>query len=317
MSEMNQTPRSRIFEACKKIQAHGQKVTNASVLEIVGGSMSTVNRYVREWHKIAPVSSNLSEIPPEMLHALNEWFGGVKSHAEDRADQVIQEVGARISRLESDLRQRDRELEDSEARNVELAEEVRELKVELSKANEDLATLNETVNSQKAAAMQMKDEFSAARRELLERIEEERTRATREVDRVEETYKASESRMAEMLDRERQSARQEKQQLNAELEKMRSRTDEIKDELQQAVSDRAELAAEKKTLLERTRIAEAAKTAAEQQLSEVNAGLAKAQGRMEVLETELEKQRKQASSLLEGLQKKSPKPRGKAPAARK
>lgn len=84
----NQTTKVRIMEAIERINARGEKVTNVSVKnELGGGSFSTISPYVKQWRESQRVAMPTVTLPDHIRERGIQLMGAIYQECEEEAKQ--------------------------------------------------------------------------------------------------------------------------------------------------------------------------------------------------------------------------------------
>lgn len=225
--------KEEIFAACDRLQRDGIRITDARVLEEVGGSNTPVNRYVREWKKTASLKSLAPEVPSKFLSSLNQLFVEMK---EELAEPLQEEKEQLTKELEALKDTHNKLAEGQEA----LLSEIAQLKM----TNADLSQELETAAGQREELIHERARLKAQVRELEEtkedlriegesRLRQERDRSTQELTRIESIYQQAENRIMEDLARLRDA----NNGLQDELKVSQEKSDKLKEDLTSNLSE--------------------------------------------------------------------------------
>lgn len=156
-----------VINAINQIKAAGDKVTQAAILKITGGSPNTVNKIVRALNESAPaVAPQSMQLPSELVDTLTAAINQAASKART-------EVAEQIKELEDNNQSISDEADALQSRLDELEPQVATLQSEKDKA-ETLATeraaqvarLTEQLATQATAAEQTRNELAKVALEL-------------------------------------------------------------------------------------------------------------------------------------------------------
>lgn len=142
----NQTTKIRILEAIERINARGEKVTNVSVKnELGGGSFSTISPYVKQWRESQRVAAPTITLPDHIRERGIQLMGAIYQECEEEAKQdnvkLKQHYEVHIADLEAENDEQSSELARLEK---QLSEALTERKAALDNASELKDALHQT-----------------------------------------------------------------------------------------------------------------------------------------------------------------------------
>lgn len=163
----NQTTKIRILEAIERINARGDKVTNVSVKnELGGGSFSTISPYVKQWRESQRVTTPTVTLPDHIRERGIQLMGAIYQECEEEAKQdnvkLKQHYEVHITDLEAENDEQAVELARLEK---QLSEALTERQAALDHASELKDNLHETElelvseRTHKEAAQNLSSEF--------------------------------------------------------------------------------------------------------------------------------------------------------------
>lgn len=202
-----------VWAACEALVAEGRKVTGRAVLQEVGGSLSTVLRYIESWKKRDQIAYVHTEVPPDLLVALRIALSAAASEAKSDAEQDAADTKTALEEaLEA--------LATSESSIVELLKNIEESSKALSDlravqnqeaavASETIAGLREQVSRQAQEIDHLIKSGEAARIETAKAVMQVE-RADQAAHKAEERVKELDAKLSEMtrmkVDAERDKA---------------------------------------------------------------------------------------------------------------
>lgn len=200
-----------VWRVCERLKAEGRKISGRSVLNEVGGSLSTVLRYIETWRarsaKEVPVAS---EIPVELQESLRRSLGFAAQEATEALRVQMEEASSREAEAlealetgEQRIAALEKGLADAKAQIVALQQS---LEKEAAVAAETIAGLRENVTK-----------FEQENNHLIRAGEAARTETAKAVLQVERADAAAAKAEARVLDLEAQIV--ELSGKNAEAEK--------------------------------------------------------------------------------------------------
>lgn len=320
--------REMVFEAADRLKADGIEPTNRKLLGELGGSMTTIAAFLRDWRAhqsiAVPPKAETVDIPAVVLDAGNQALSAIwqvcLAEQQRKVEQVTEEANARVKETESD---RDRVL-------TELAEADGELKAERARCEDATANLarlrvehiamqthNEQLANEAQQARAVAEEISRRADELAESFKHERDRADKLAEElaalqpVAQRVAAVESENGSLraeVERLRESVVQEREQREAlaraeraqaaELAQAQARAAGLTEQLDDVKKRSAEQIDELKQrgageilrLQERVQRAEQDRETARQELAAAAAASGKLAGQVEVLQQQVSEQ---------------------------
>lgn len=286
------TARERIFNACDFVAREQKRVTEATILGIVGGSASTVHRYVSEWKGLAVLRDQAPSVPSTFLEGIQKLFDQLVNDAaaagrarEDELEEELEALKEVVGKLNTEAAQRDTETRELKEANQSLTGKVTELegqrdamKTDLAAAESYRGTLEQQLADEEARAKQFEldaraqaDQMRSAHAAELQRLsdvfERNEDRLYRDIGQLRDDLKAKDQGLEEKLSEQRSDLAKEceRQVIElqrahaAELDRLNGRVDELVGERKTQDRERREemrsvVAAHGKELSKLTRI---------------------------------------------------------------
>jgi len=143
MSQSNEK-RDAIFRAADELRAAGRKATQQAVLDIVGGSASTVAKYMREYNdNLPPEVYQKFELSAEFLKAITN---GVKAVADEKNASIreeLEEIKQINDRMTTEWEEAESKIAILEEKEEQLSKVNASLEGELKSKTEDITQLKE------------------------------------------------------------------------------------------------------------------------------------------------------------------------------
>lgn len=223
------TARERIFIACDSIAREQKRVTESAVLGMVGGSASTVHRYVSEWKGLAELRNQAPSVPSTFLEGIQKLFDELVNDAqtagrarEDELEEELESLKEQVGQLNTEIAQRDtenRQLNDtiqSFTRKVSDLEERRDtLQADLSTSETYKGTLEQRLADEETRAKQVERDAQAQADQL-------RTAHAEEVQRLSDVFTRNEDRLYQDIAQLRDDLKTKEQAVEDKLSEQRS-----------------------------------------------------------------------------------------------
>lgn len=238
------TARERIFMACDSIARDQKRVTEAAVLGMVGGSASTVHRYVSEWKGLAELRNQAPSVPSTFLEGIQKLFDELVAEAqsagrarERELEEDLESLQERVDQLTTEIDQRgteNRQLNDTiqslNRKVVELEEQRDTLQGDLSTEESYKGTLEQQLADEEARAKQIErdyreqaDQLRKAHAEELQRLSDVYTRNEdrlyQDIAQMRDDLKSKDQAMEDKLSEQRGDLAQECERKVAELQR--------------------------------------------------------------------------------------------------
>jgi chromosome segregation ATPase len=336
--------REMVFEAADRLKAGGVDPTNRKLLGELGGSMTTIATFLRDWraHQSIAVPSKVEavDVPAVVLDAGNQALSAIwqvcQAEQQRKVEQVTEEANARVKETEIDrdrvlteLADSDGELKAERARFAEATANLDRLRVE----HIAMQTYNEQLVNEAQQTKAVAEEISRRADELAESFKHERDRADKLAEElaalqpVAQRVAAVESENVGLraeVERLRQSVAQEREQREAlarteraqaaELAQALARVAGLAEQLEDVKKRSAEQIDELKQrgageilrLQEQVQRAEQDRDAARQELASAGTTSGKLAGQVEVLQQQVSEQ----AATLRAFSPKTEAPRG-------
>lgn len=233
-------PRSRrevIFDACDNLLSEREQVTEAKILNIVGGSSNTVHRYVSEWKKTYGIKRQAQNVPSTVLSELDKIFVGMREEIKSEFDERLKSIEEEASTNDEELAAVEDALADAQKKLDERTQQVDHLQVTLTQREESLEAVLGRVDELKGELKQCRGKLEAKEQENRDltaqhekAIEQEKARIDKEVDRLDRIYQVSEERLMQQMDSLRTGHADELSRLNTEINRLTHRIDTQREE---------------------------------------------------------------------------------------
>lgn len=259
-----------VWSTCDRLKAEGRRISGRAIIAEVGGSLSTVLRYIETWRarstKDAPAAA---EIPFDLQESIRRALGQAASDATEALRQQMEETSSRETEaLEA--------LERSEAQIAALEKDLaasREQIIELRQGHEkDSAVSTETIAGLREQVNKLEQEND----HLIRAGETARTEAAKAQLQVERADLAASKADARVLELESRIA--ELMSLNAESEKGKAVANRHSQDLADQI---AKLEARLQKTDEKITALETDKTALARELNAAQSARSKAEGASE------------------------------------
>ena len=242
----NMSRKELIFATCDDLLRDGNQVTEAKILSIVGGSSSTVHRYVKEWKELSALRVQAPAVPATFLESLNNMFIQLVEDARQQSKAREEELAEEITALEDDNRELKEALARQGTKEAELSESNRELSARIRFIESELAeakaeglgnetakrTLEAQVQDLKGNVNQIREGFEAQLADLKEQHQAE-------LQRLESVYQRSEDRLFGQIAEQDQQFKDRLRSLQQEYEnKLELELSDSKKAVEQARSER-------------------------------------------------------------------------------
>lgn len=238
---------STVFAACDRLEAANERWNREDVRNAVGGGgYVVIDPLIKAWRELKPLREAAPTTPAELLHQvattleshINEFTAESESRLSESQkvfDTTVSELSEKLVSLEGALEEKDVCLVATEGANVELVEQLAQIKEELIQAKSEnirLVTENDAVNGQ---VTRMEKEHKSAvnslqaeHRELIQQHNQEWTRVNNEHatalanqrKELAEVAEQAENRLMMLLDQGRQESKAAMNKLSSDLEKM-------------------------------------------------------------------------------------------------
>ena len=181
-----------VWIACDRLVSEGRKVTGRAVLTEVGGSLSTVLRYIDSWKKRDIKTTTVAaEIPGDLQDVIRRTLGQVAQDATENLTQQLQEMASRetesleaLEKYEQQIADLNKELESAKTHIVELRQSnekseavavesiasLREQVAKLEQENTLLIRSGESARTETAKAMMQVERADQAAHKADERV---------------------------------------------------------------------------------------------------------------------------------------------------
>lgn len=259
-----------VWRTCERLKAEGRRISGRAVIAEVGGSLSTVLRYIETWRahniKAAPAAA---EIPVDLQEAIRRALGQTASDATEALRQQIEETSSReaealeaLERSEAQIAALEKNLAASHAQIIELRQ-----------AHEkDSAVSTETITGLREQVNKLEQEND----HLIRAGETARTEAAKAQLQVERADLAASKADARVVELESRIA--ELMSLNAEAEKGKAVANRHSQDLTDQV---AKLEARLQKADEKIALLETGKTELARELNSAQSARSKAEGASE------------------------------------
>ena len=169
MERKGKVTQAAVNAACDELMQAGKNVTVNAVINITGGSFSTVGTMVKAWKEeqaaqVAPVIEMPETVTQAMQKATTEIWGAASTLAGETVERVRKEAGEAIAKAKEEL--------------AEYTGEVSRLENELEQAHKQAAEKEKALSEALAQASDLKTQNAALETRLSDRDSElERLRA--------------------------------------------------------------------------------------------------------------------------------------------
>lgn len=258
------TARERIFMACDSIARDQKRVTEAAVLGMVGGSASTVHRYVSEWKGLAELRNQAPSVPSTFLEGIQKLFDELVSEAQAAGRARERELEADLESLQEQVGQLTTEIDQRGTENRQLNDTIQSLNRKVADLQEqrdtlqgDLraagaykGTLEQQLADEEARAKQIErdartqaDQLRKAHEEELQRLSDVYTRNEdrlyQDIAQMRDDLKSKDQAMEDKLSEQRADLAQECERKVAELQRGHAaELDRLNDRLDELVGER-------------------------------------------------------------------------------
>lgn len=258
------TARERIFMACDSIARDQKRVTEAAVLGMVGGSASTVHRYVSEWKGLAELRNQAPSVPSTFLEGIQKLFDELVSEAQAAGRARERELEADLESLQEQVGQLTTEIDQRGTENRQLNDTIQSLNRKVADLEErrdtlqgDLraagaykGTLEQQLADEEARAKQIErdartqaDQLRKAHEEELQRLSDVYTRNEdrlyQDIAQMRDDLKSKDQAMEDKLSEQRADLAQECERKVAELQRGHAaELDRLNDRLDELVGER-------------------------------------------------------------------------------
>lgn len=169
MARRPQLDREEVFEAANRLTLEGKKVTALALRDALGGSLTTIYKYLAEWEagrQAVRGATATAEIPPAVQNALSAVWRSLALEAEreiaEAKEQAAQEIRAaqeRFSDAVASIEDIEKERDATNEQIEVLTTQVAELQAQMQKLSHDLTT-------QTAAASELRNQVKSQQAEL-------------------------------------------------------------------------------------------------------------------------------------------------------
>lgn len=258
------TARERIFGACDSIARDQKRVTEAAVLGMVGGSSSTVHRYVSEWKGLAELRNQAPSVPSTFLEGIQKLFDELVADAkasgrarEDELEEELEGLKEQVGQLNTEIDQHGTESRQLNDTIQGLTLKVAELEVQRDTLQADLrtaeaykGTLEQQLADEEARAEQAErdarmqaDQLRKAHADELQRLSDVYTRNEdrlyQDIAQMRDDLKSKDQAMEDKLSDQRADLAQECERKVAELQRGHAaELDRLNDRLDELVVER-------------------------------------------------------------------------------
>ena len=179
MERKGKVTQSAVNAACEELEAAGKAITVSAVIEVTGGSFSTVGPMVKAWREEqAAQASAVLEMPEAVVLSMQKaaadiWdaasglAGELVERARQEADEAIDkaktelaEYTGEVTRLEAELEQARQQAAEQETRLAEVQAHATELKTQN-------AALESRLNDRDKELDRLRTEYAALQAELV------------------------------------------------------------------------------------------------------------------------------------------------------
>lgn len=191
-----------IFKVCDLLYRDSKPITEASVLSIVGGSASTVHRYVKQWKDLHRLRDQAPEVPATFLQSLSDHFATLVGEAKNQAMVRERELAEELDALEAESDMYEAEIARRDERERELADENRALTARVNGMTADIdrqaselleaQTINADLERQLQDLRSRMAETEAGAKRQEEALKQSHAK---ELDRLSEVFQRSEDRL--------------------------------------------------------------------------------------------------------------------------
>ena len=179
MERKGKVTQGAVNAACEELEAAGKAVTVSAVIEIAGGSFSTVGPMVKAWREAtAAQASAVLEMPDTVVLAMQKaaadiWdaasglAGELVERARQEADEVIAKAQEELAEYTGEVARLENELEQARQQAVEQEKHLAEVQAQATELKTQNAALASRLNDRDKELDRLRKDYAALQAELV------------------------------------------------------------------------------------------------------------------------------------------------------
>ncbi|MBB3048924.1 chromosome segregation ATPase [Litorivivens lipolytica] len=230
---------SEVFRAAQDLLDEGINPTDKRVHDILGGSMTTINKHMQSWRRLqqskAALMRDPDKLPTELTDTVTALWEAIKSSALADFEDSTAEQNQKIEALSQAL-------EDSEAQNRSLAEINTSLIANLDDAKQQLDSMEKALRKTEALLSESRQESSTLKQDR-DRLQKYSKEKDSQISQLQESLQGKDVQLGQLTEsviqktEQHASAKGSCERLQAENQLLRKQNGDLQDKLRRTSSE--------------------------------------------------------------------------------
>lgn len=161
--------REEVFEAANQLTMEGKKVTALALRDALGGSLTTIYKYLAEWeanHPAARSAAASTEIPPGVQNALSAVWRSLSQEAAREIAEAKEQAAQEIKAAQEKFSEAVVSIADLETERDAANEQIEALNTQVTALQAELQKLSHELTTQTTAASELRNQVTSQQAEL-------------------------------------------------------------------------------------------------------------------------------------------------------